>query len=28
VAQLLAGTRYEDGTPVPDDSPEAQREAA
>lgn len=28
VAELLAGTRYQDGTPVPDDPPEKQREAA
>jgi transposase-like protein len=28
VAELLAGTRYEDGIPVPDDPPEQQREAA
>ena len=28
VAELLAGTRYEDGIPVPDDPPEEQREAA
>jgi transposase-like protein len=28
VAELLAGMRYEDGIPVPDDPPEEQREAA
>ena len=28
VAELLAGTRYEDGIPVTDDPPEKQREAA
>jgi transposase-like protein len=28
VAELLAGTRYNDGIPVPDDPPEEQREAA
>jgi hypothetical protein len=28
VAELLAGTRYEDGLPVIDDPPEKQREAA
>ena len=28
VAELLAGTRYRDGTPVTDDPPEQQREAA
>jgi putative transposase len=28
VAELLAGTRYEDGIPVTDDPPEQQREAA
>ena len=28
VAELLAGTRYKDGTPVPNDPPEQQREAA
>jgi putative transposase len=28
VAELLAGTRYEDGIPVADDPPEQQREAA
>ena len=28
VAELLAGTRYQDGIPVPDDPPEAQRDAA
>lgn len=28
VAEVLAGRRYQDGTPVPDDPPEEQREAA
>jgi len=28
VAELLAGTRYADGLPVPDDPPEEQRDAA
>jgi transposase-like protein len=28
VAELLSGTRYNDGIPVPDDPPEEQREAA
>jgi hypothetical protein len=28
VAELLAGPRYADGLPVPDDPPEEQRDAA